>query len=102
MTLDGVAAIGGHDEVPGSLPLPGPAQAGGVLPFADLVSRGLQDVNSRLLVSQADLQGLALGETRDLHEVMVRLEEGRLALQLMLQVRNRVLEAYQEVMRMQV
>lgn len=102
MTLDGVAAIGAHDEVPGSVPLPSPAQGGGTLPFGQLVSQGLHEVNRQLLVSQADLQGLALGNTSDLHEVMVRLEESRLALQLMLQVRNRALEAYQEVMRMQV
>ena len=100
--IEGLAALGAQDEVPGSLPLPPVGAGAATLPFGQLVSEGLQDVNRRLMVSQADLQGLALGETRDLHEVMVRLEEGRLALQLMLQVRNRVLEAYQEVMRMQV
>jgi flagellar hook-basal body complex protein FliE len=54
------------------------------------------------MASQADLQRLAVGDTENLHAVMIRLEESRISLQLMLQVRNRVLEAYQDVMRMQV
>jgi flagellar hook-basal body complex protein FliE len=38
----------------------------------------------------------------NLHQVMLHLEESRIGLQLLLQVRNRVLEAYQDVMKMQV
>jgi flagellar hook-basal body complex protein FliE len=102
MTVDPLGAIGVHDEVPGMAPVRPDGPAADAVPFGRLVSDGLQEVNRRLLASQVDLQGLALGDTHNLHEVMVRLEESRLALQLMLQVRSRVLEAYQEVMRMQV
>lgn len=70
--------------------------------FGDWFVRGMQDVNSQLTGSQAELQGLALGEAQNLHQVMIRLEETKLAFQLLVQVRNRLLEAYQEVMRMQV
>ncbi len=45
---------------------------------------------------------LAIGETQDLHQVMIAVEEVNLALQLTLQIRNKMLEAYQEIMRMQV
>jgi flagellar hook-basal body complex protein FliE len=72
------------------------------VPFAQLLGQGVEAVNQRLLASQSDLQGVALGEATNLHEVMVGLEESRIALQLMVQVRNRLLESYQEVMRMQV
>ena len=44
---------------------------------------------------------LAIGETQDLHRVMIAVEVN-LALQLTLQIRNKMLEAYQEIMRMQV
>ncbi len=70
--------------------------------FGDMVSQGLGNVNQQLLVSQTDLQQLAAGNVQNLHQVMIRLEESRLSFQLLLQVRNRLLEAYQDVMRMQV
>lgn len=99
MNLEALQAIGAQDEVPGGLQ-PQPAM---VAPqFGRMVSEGLQGLNEQLKASQADLQSLALGDARDLHAVMIRLEESRIAFQLMLQVRNRVLEAYQDVMKMQV
>lgn len=102
MNADAISALVPHDEVPGSLPLQRLSPAAGGLSFGQLVNEGLQGVNQRLMVSQTDLQQLALGESRSLHEVMIRLEESRVSFQLAMQVRNRLLEAYQEVMRMQV
>jgi flagellar hook-basal body complex protein FliE len=74
------------------------AKTGG---FADLVSQGLEQVNQQLLTSQADLQNLAVGNVQNLHQIMIRLEESKLSFQLMMQVRSRLLEAYQDVMKMQ-
>ena len=59
-------------------------------------------MNQALLASQSDLQSLALGNAQNLHQIMMRLEETRLSFELMMQVRSRVLEAYQDVMKMQV
>ncbi len=70
--------------------------------FGSAVTKGLQQVDGSLQASQADLQRLAAGDVSSLHQVMVRLEESRLSMQLVLQVRNRLLESYQELMRMQV
>ena len=70
--------------------------------FGTAVTMGLQQVDGSLQASQADLQRLAAGDVSSLHQVMVRLEESRLSMQLVLQVRNRLLESYQELMRMQV
>lgn len=80
------------------------ADAGGVsgAGFSRMVSQGLQQVNGQLLASQADLQQLSVGNVQNLHQIMIRLEESRLAFQLTMQVRNRLLESYQDVMRMQV
>ena len=52
--------------------------------------------------AQVEVQRLAAGEPVELHRLMLRLEESRMSFQLMMQVRNRLLEAYQDVMRMQV
>lgn len=70
--------------------------------FGDMFVNGLQKVNGQLLGSQADLQQLSVGNVENLHQVMIRLEESRLSFQLMMQVRSRLLESYQDVMRMQV
>ncbi|GAB7541609.1 flagellar hook-basal body complex protein FliE [Cupriavidus sp. 8B] len=70
--------------------------------FGNMVNQGLGEVNQQLMASQTDLQQLATGNIQNLHQVMIRLEESRLSFQLLLQVRNRLLEAYQDVMKMQV
>ncbi|MBC3911127.1 flagellar hook-basal body complex protein FliE [Undibacterium umbellatum] len=70
--------------------------------FGNMVSQGLAQVNEQLQTSQADLQALATGEVQNLHQVMIRMEESRLSFQLMLQVRNRLLESYQDIMKMQI
>lgn len=54
------------------------------------------------MTSQTDLQQLAVGDVQNLHQIMIRMEETRLSFQLVMQVRNRMLEAYQDVMKMQV
>jgi flagellar hook-basal body complex protein FliE len=91
-----IAAVGAP-ATPGVAPAAAPA--GG---FGDLVVRGLQEVDSRIQLAEADASKLAVGQADNLHTVMIRMEEAKLSLQLMAQVRNRLLEAYQEVMRMQV
>ena len=100
-----VEAVGFLPPVAASAASPAPVVAAGPSPaagFADLFTRGLGEVNGQLVASQSELQGLAVGDAQNLHQLMIRLEETRLAFQLMVQVRNRLLEAYQEVMRMQV
>ena len=98
MNIEAIQAFGLHDEV-------APKPPTGLVPsgasFLQRVSEGLEQVNQGLLASQADLQRLAAGDAGNLHDIVIRLEENRISLQLLLQVRNRVLEAYQDVMRMQ-
>lgn len=101
MSIDAVPAVGFHDEVAPTLQA-GPVAPSASTPFSDRIAEGLREVNRQLLGSQRDLQQLATGQVENLHEVLIRLEESRTGLQLLLQVRNRVLEAYQDVMRMQV
>jgi len=62
----------------------------------------LDGVNTQLINTDKAVQQLANGETENLHQVMISLEQTRLAFDLLLQVRNKVLDAYQEVMKMQV
>jgi len=45
---------------------------------------------------------MVTGESRDLHEVMLAVEKANISFQFLTQVRNKALDAYQEIMKMQV
>ena len=62
----------------------------------------MQSLNTQMASAETGVQQLAAGTSANLHDVMIQIEQSRLAFQLALQVRSKVLEAYQEVMRMQV
>jgi flagellar hook-basal body complex protein FliE len=79
-----------------------PARASAAGTFGNLVSQGLAQVNEQLQASQTGLQKLATGDLQNVHQIMIQLEESRLSFQLMLQIRGRLLEAYQDVMKMQI
>lgn len=114
MSADAIQAIAASQSgVTGPLSFLAPTSAGAQVnspsavpvaqgSFGSMVEKGLQQVNSQLMVSQADLQQLATGDAQNLHQIMIRLEESRISFQLLMQVRNRLLESYQEVMKMQV
>jgi flagellar hook-basal body complex protein FliE len=75
----------------------GPAEGAGKF-FSELVSK----VNNLQTQSDQAIQGLASGENKNLHEVMISMEKASISFQFMSSVRNKALEAYQEVMRMPV
>ncbi|HAN87164.1 MAG TPA: flagellar hook-basal body complex protein FliE [Firmicutes bacterium] len=70
--------------------------------FGDVLEQALDTVND--MQSRADrlTEKLAAGGVNDIHQVMIAVEQVNLALQLTMQVRNKVIESYQEVMRMQI
>ena len=70
--------------------------------FADLLQQSLAQANRLEQQAQALDARLALGESVELHDVVLAAEKARLALDLVVQVRNKAIEAYQEIMRMQV
>lgn len=70
--------------------------------FKHALVDALKRVNSDQIESQELHKQLAAGQVDRLHDVMVAAEKASLSLQLTMQVRNKVVEAYQEVMRMQI
>jgi flagellar hook-basal body complex protein FliE len=66
--------------------------------FQELVGK----VNDLSQQADQSIQKLATGENRNLHETMIAVEKSSVSLLFMSQVRNKALEAYQEVMRMPV
>ena len=68
--------------------------------FGEALTRALGDVNALQQAADASVQDLSLGRTRDVAGTLIAVEKANLGFQLTLQIRNRLLEAYQEVMRM--
>ncbi len=70
--------------------------------FGAWLTKEIGSVNQ--LVTQADTQvrHLAAGDAANLHQVMLSLEKAKLSFDVVVQVRNKLLDAYQEIMRMQI
>lgn len=70
--------------------------------FAEKLWQALEEVNNLQKEADAAILDVALGKEENLHRAIIALERANLALGLAVQVRNKVIEAYQEIMRMQV
>jgi flagellar hook-basal body complex protein FliE len=68
--------------------------------FGAVLSQAVQDLNQTQVTADQGAAKLAAGEPVDLHQVMIGMESANLSFGLALQVRNKLLDAYQEVMRM--
>ena len=69
--------------------------------FAQLMQRELGEINASLGTAETSMRDLAAGKPVELHEVMIDLERARLSVQTFVQVRNKLVESYQDLMRMQ-
>ena len=86
------------------LPTVGPTNRQGVDKgsFADLLSGLVNDVNG-LQAKAGELKNdLLTGEAPDLHQIMIAGEKAGVAMELLIEVRNKIIEAYQELLRMPV
>jgi flagellar hook-basal body complex protein FliE len=70
--------------------------------FGNWFTQELQAVNTQMVQAEKGVQELAAGSATSVHDTMIQLEQAKLSFQLAIQVRTKVLEAYQEIMRMQV
>jgi len=74
----------------------------GAADFSQTLRQALAEVSSLQQNAAEAAQKLVLGQAEDVHQVMIAMEQARLAMQLTVQVRNKLVEAYQEVSRMQI
>jgi flagellar hook-basal body complex protein FliE len=76
-----------------------PAQPG---VFSAMFRNSVQEVQTFQTQAQQSVDGFLSGESEDLHKVALATQKAELSFEMFLQVRNKVVQAYQEVMRMQV
>ncbi len=68
--------------------------------FGNMLARSLNDVNQLKLEAAEAVENLAVGKQKDIHATMIAMEKADVAFQLLMQVRNKIIAAYQTVMRM--
>ena len=92
--VDGVESIKSPSEI-------GPTQASGES-FANVLGRMVNEVNARQSTANDAVAALQSGQATSLHQAVISMEEANISFQLMVEVRNKLLESYQELMRMQI
>ncbi len=70
--------------------------------FAETLNSAISQVNQAQVDADRAAERLHTGEAKNLHEVMITMEKADITLRLMVQMRNKAVDAYQEIMRMQV
>jgi flagellar hook-basal body complex protein FliE len=86
--------------VPGSDSIAGTESGGGS--FESTLNQFVEGVSRKQAVGNDAISGLLSGQNGSLHQTMIAMEEASVSFQLMVEVRNKLLESYQELMRMQV
>ena len=70
--------------------------------FGNVLGRLVNEVNDKQTVAGEAVKGLLGGQNVSLHQAVIAMEEANVSFQLMVEVRNKLLESYQEIMRMQI
>ncbi|RZA07116.1 MAG: flagellar hook-basal body complex protein FliE [Proteobacteria bacterium] len=70
--------------------------------FGDFLHKMVNEANSSQLTADKKLEEVAAGRNKDLHGAVLSMEKADVDFRMLTQVRNKVIEAYREVMRMQI
>jgi len=77
-------------------------QVNSELDFSSWLQSEISVANQQILDADVKLREYAVGETDNLHQVMMSISKAKTSFELVVEVRNRLLEGYQEIMRMQI
>ena len=76
-------------------------ETNGLSSFSGMLENAMSSLNEQQVVADQGVQDLITGNTDNLHNVMIQTSEAQLSLELALQLRNKGLEAYNEIKNMQ-
>jgi len=69
--------------------------------FRDVLHSAIEDIQQLEGQAQSQVAGVLAGDGADVHAAMIAVEKADLSFQLMMQVRNKIVSAYEEISRMQ-
>ncbi|HHW47992.1 MAG TPA: flagellar hook-basal body complex protein FliE [Clostridiaceae bacterium] len=70
--------------------------------FIDYLNSALEKTNNLIIESEKLAEDFAAGRTDNIHQVLIAAEKADIAFQFTVQIRNKILDAYNEIMRMQI
>jgi flagellar hook-basal body complex protein FliE len=70
--------------------------------FSDMVQDAIESVDQAQKTADQNVENVLMGRTDNIHDVMISMEKAQLSFQLMMEVRNKAVETYQELSRMQI
>lgn len=70
--------------------------------FSEVLQNSIEQVNEYQVQADTAIKELVAGRTKNIHETMLTIERADTSLKLMMQVRNKILDAYKEIMKMPV
>jgi flagellar hook-basal body complex protein FliE len=81
---------------------PKPSAADGKIAFGEVLGQSVEKVNNLQNQADAAVNDLTTGKNTDIHQTMIAVEKAGVAFELMMQLRNKVITAYETIMRMPV
>lgn len=96
------AALLQSNETQASLGTTQPTAASQTSSFSNVIDNAVQEVDGKMKAAESDQAKVMTGETNNLHQAMISMQEASVAFSLMVEVRNKLVDSYQELMRMQV
>lgn len=70
--------------------------------FGNMLSDAINGVDSTMKASETNMQDYISGKTENVHDVMISMQRAQLSFQLMTEIRNKVIDTYNEISRMQI
>lgn len=70
--------------------------------FSDMVKDAINSVDQAQKTADQNVENIVMGKSDNIHEAMISMEKAQLSFQLMMEIRNKAVETYKELSRMQI
>jgi len=98
MSIIGISGIPG--KIQGNMPSNNEKNSKDDSSFNDILTKSLKEVNSAQIKSINALNSLVAGKTENIHETMIQMQKASISFQRMMKVRNKLVDAYNEIIKM--
>lgn len=71
-------------------------------PFSDYVRQSLNEVNGQMLEADQAIEDFVTGKNQDIHQTMLSMQKAEVSFELVMQIRNKIITAYDEIRKMSI